>query len=131
MRTIVLFVLALGVHSFANAEDHEVTLDSYLYSVSQLKEVRPATVDQGYFLLERIVKAGGKVDRVNMEKIMKVHLFLLQNDKTNWGPELLAPLFNANKQLYQDVLKTFKPAEIELIKRRQKVFERESKEGNG
>lgn len=131
MKTQIMLVLVLWSLSFANALEHEVTLDTYLFSVGQLKEVRPDTVDEGYLLLERIVKAGSNVDKLTMSKIMKVHLFLLQNDKSNYGPELLAPIFNANKVLYLDLLKTFKPAEIDLINQRQRVYERESKGGNG
>ncbi len=131
MKTQIILALVLGSLSFSHAQEHEVTLDTYLFSVSQLKEVRSDTVDEGYLLLERIVKAGNNVDKATMLKIMKVHLFLLQNDKSNYGAELLAPLFKANKKMYADTLKTFKPIEVDLITQSQKVYERESKGGNG
>jgi hypothetical protein len=131
---IFIALVLLGI-SFDIAKASEVTLDSYLFSTQALNEVRVDVVDEGYLLLERIVKektsSGYKVDKVIMDKILKVHLFLLKNDKTNYGPLLLAPIFNANKDLYVKGINAFSNEDKKLILHRQQVFERESKTGNG
>lgn len=132
MKKLLFVLVLLGLNvSLAS----EVTLDSYLFSTEQLKEVRPDTVDEGYLMLERLVKEKSSakyiVDKTTMDKILKVHLFLLKNDKSNYGPELLAPIFKANAKLYNDGVKSFPADDIKLIQYRQNVFERESRTGNG
>jgi hypothetical protein len=131
---LLIALVLLGI-SFETAKANEVTLDSYLFSTQSLNEVRVDVVDEGYLLLERIVKekssSGFKVDKVTMDKILKVHLFLLKNDKTNYGPELLAPVFKANKDLFVKGVNAFSAEDKKLIEHRQQVFERMSRTGNG
>lgn len=120
----LLFALALALN------ESEVTLDNYLFSVQEVKHITTDIVDEGYDLLERELKKPG-LNLKEKKQILQLHLFLVKNDKTNYSTELLAKWIRQNQNIYDAFLNTLPAADKDLLQERLRVFERETKSGNG
>jgi len=134
----VAFTLMFSLSSFAgfkNAADAETKLKTFSsdqFKNKDLKQQEKLEDDIVDSLIDAVEVSVKETQQLTLKKeIIRVAVVLLKQDTTNYGAELVLPLYKQNRAEFLKLIKALPAKEFRLIDDAVKSAAREEADGNG
>lgn len=136
----ILIVLTLifslpALAGFKNAAEAETKLQSFSSDQFKNKDSKAQeTLEDDIVdsLIEAVEVAVKNPQEMTLKKeIVRVAVILLRQDNSNYGGELVLPLYKQNRTEFQKLIKSLPPKDSRLLDQSVKDAAREEEKGNG
>ena len=121
-----------GFKNAAEAEAKLKTFASDQFKDKELKAQEKIEDDLVDSLIDAVELSVKETQQLTLkQEIVRVAVVLLKQDKSNYGAEIILPLFKQNRTELQKLIKALPPKDARLLEQSLKDAAREEEKGNG